>query len=41
MWNQNQKQSKILKNYLSNTSGSKQFINKYKVRHAVKTLIMN
>lgn len=30
--------NKILKNYLSNTSGSKQFINKYKVRHAVKNI---
>ena len=29
---------KILKNYLSNTSSSKQFINKYKVRHAVKNI---
>lgn len=28
----------ILKNYLSNTSNSKQFINKYKVRHAVKNI---
>lgn len=30
--------TKILKNYLSNNSSPKQFVNKYKVRHAVKNI---